>query len=399
MSCFQFSTNPIELLFYGLSLLQAYRGVQLAQIIWRERQDFQQEPLTRRKAALGEQAAFFLAIPPSVALHEFSHALAIWGFGGRVVRCGYGFYWGFVQANQMFPVSQEWFIALAGTLGSLLFGLGLWLVLRQHRSSAVRFFALRSLRTQLFYALIFYPVFSAATFIGDWRTIYNFRLTPFLSGLILVLHGVGLGAMWYGQKQGWFEMEQADSLAEQARLRQWEAAAQANPQDAALQLRYIRALRQSGAARQTSDLLTRFLQNFPQSAEGHLELALLQRQNTASPSRAVLQTLEKAVTLGLHEAPALVTAHSILGEHYLGINPVEAYHHLSQAILAAATLPDSTPNKLPHLAHLYYLRSKANQLQNASPQARADLDEAIDLARRSGRTEQLATYQKHKQFL
>ena len=54
MSCFQFSTNPIELLFYGLSLLQAYRGVQLAQIIWRERQDFQQEPLTRRKAALGE---------------------------------------------------------------------------------------------------------------------------------------------------------------------------------------------------------------------------------------------------------------------------------------------------------------------------------------------------------
>lgn len=66
MGCFQFSledTEWVEIVFYALSLLQVVRALQLTQMLWQEWGDFRQEPLTRRKAWLGEQE-LFLAIPP-----------------------------------------------------------------------------------------------------------------------------------------------------------------------------------------------------------------------------------------------------------------------------------------------------------------------------------------------
>ncbi|MBK9051046.1 MAG: hypothetical protein IPL78_09060 [Chloroflexi bacterium] len=344
MSCFQFPTSSVEWLFYALSFFQAFRAVQLAQILWHERADFQQEPLTRRKAGLGEQAAFFLAIPPSVAVHEFFHALPIWAFGGRIIRCGYGFYWGFVQADIFFPAEEQWVISLAGTIGSLLFGLALWLVLRRHTSSSVRFFALRSLRIQLFYSLIFYPIFSAVSFIGDWRIIYNFERTPMLSGGLLVVHGVALGAMWYGQREGWFEMRQADSATELAQIRQLEAAAAANPQDMTAQLHYIRALRQSGTGNQAKLAAQKFIQTYPDIGEGYVELALVQLINQSRVPRTALDNLRRALSLPISHAEYVITAHLILGQHDMQLErPEEAMNHFSYAIEVAHNIP-ARPN-------------------------------------------------------
>ena len=397
MSCFQFSTNPIELLFYGLSLLQLMRGVQIAQIVWREWGEFRQEPLTRRKAWLGEQAAFFLAIPPSVAVHEFFHAIPIWAFGGRVVRCGYGFYWGFVQADRLFLSEEQWLISLAGTIGSLLFGLTLWWLLRRHQSSAVRFFALRSLRTQLFYALIFYPAFSALTFIGDWRVIYNFEQTPMLSGLVLVLHGVALGAVWYAQKQGWFEMRQADSAAEVAQIRQAEAAAKQTPHNLPIRLQYIRALRQAGTISQARREAEQFCREFPQAGEGYIELALLQTNSVGQLPRSALDHVRHALSLPISHPDYLVTAHLVLGHHAIQVEKFdEAVDRLSYALELSEAIPGEAQGKLLGLAQAYYLRAMAQHRLGQKGMALTDIDKAIEMARRCGRDAMLKSYQNFK---
>lgn len=99
-----------------------------------------------------------------------------------MVSCGYGFYWGFVEQDRLFLASQEWFIKLAGTLGSLVFTAVLFFLLYRNQSQTLRYFARQSLKTLSYYTLIYYPIFSAVTFIGDWRVIYDFGSTPLLSG-------------------------------------------------------------------------------------------------------------------------------------------------------------------------------------------------------------------------
>lgn len=400
MSCFQLPTSPIEWIFYALSLLHVFRAVQLAQILWHERAEFQQEPLTRRKASLGEQAAFFLAIPPSVAVHELFHAIFIWMFGGRVARCGYGFYWGFVQPDRNFPVLEQWVMFLAGTIGSLVFAFVLWLVLRNHSSSALRFFAKRSLRTLLFYSLIFYPVFSAISFIGDWRVIYDFSQTPLLSGITLILHGISLGVFWYGQKQGWFEMRQADSATELAQIRQLEAAAAANPHDMTAQLHYIRALRQSGTGSQAKLAAQKFIQTYPDIGEGYVELALVQLINQSRVPRTALDNLRRALSLPISHAEYVITAHLILGQHDMQLErPEEAMNHFSYALDVAHKIPGEAQPKLLSLAQAYHLRATAYQRQQQKTLALADIDQAIELARVCGRTDLMKHYQTYKQSL
>lgn len=372
--------------------------MQLAQILRHEWGDFRQEPLTKHKAWLGEQAAYFLAIPPSVAVHEFFHALPIWAFGGRITRCGYGFYWGFVQSDRFFPANQEWLISLAGTIGSLLFGLGLWWLLRQHPSSAVRFFAIRSLRIQLFYSLIFYPIFSAASFIGDWRVIYDFTATPILSGATAVAHGLTLGAFWYGQRQGWFEMRQAESPAELAKIRQLEAAAAAHPHDLNTRLSYVRALRHANAASQARQEAQNFTRDFPNIGEGFIELALIQLLNQSRMPRTALDSLRQALSLPIQQTDYLITAHLLLGQHKLQTERLdEAVNHFSYGIEVANAIPGEAQPKLLGLAQAHHLRATAYQQQNQKALALADVEQAIELARVCGREAMMKNYQLLKQ--
>ena len=240
MGCFRIDlSSPLELLFYGLSLLQAYRAVQLTGILRRDWNGFRQPPLTRQKMHLAEQAAFLLAIPPSVIVHEFFHAIPIWQFGGRVVSCGYGFYWGYVQPDRIFPPGQEWLISLGGTLGSLLFAAVLFTLLYKNRSVSLRYFARQSLRNLLYYSLIYYPIFTMLTFIGDWRIIYNFGSTPVLSGATAVVHAILLLLFWQANRNGWFELVGHSSDADAVEFARLQEQWQLNPHDTNLTLQLV----------------------------------------------------------------------------------------------------------------------------------------------------------------
>ena len=400
MGCFRIDlTSPLELLFYGLSFLQAIRAVQLALRIWRDWTGFRQPPLTRYKMALAEQAAFFLAIPPSVIVHEYFHAIPIWLFGGRVVNCGYGFYWGFVQPDRVFPAAQEWLIGLGGTLGSLLFTAVLFFLLYRHQSQTLRYFAYQSVKTLSYYSLIYYPIFSAITFIGDWRIIYDFRATPVLSAGTAVVHAASLLLFWQANRRGWFEMVGHKSEREVAAFAQLEADWRRNPQNAAVALTYVDALRRGGAPQKAKNVLTQLIAQNPNLAGAYLQLALIQTDGKRNVPKNAVGNLEKAVTLGLEAANQRAIAHQFLSQYYLDIGQgAVALQHLDEAIAAITTLPTENRSQL-HTAQLYHLRSLAHQRQRQHERARQDAEQALSLAKTAGNEKAIALYQRELEAL
>lgn len=400
MGCFRIDlTSPLELLFYGLSLLQAYRAVQLAGILRRDWSGFQQPPLTRQKMHLAEQAAFLLAIPPSVIVHEFFHAIPIWQFGGRVVNCGYGFYWGYVQPDRFFPPAQEWLISLGGTIGSLLFAAVLFALLYKNQSQSLRYVARQSLRTLLYYSLIYYPIFSGLTFIGDWRIIYDFGSTPVLSGATAVVHAIVLFIFWQTNRRGWFEMVGHPSQGEAAAFAQLAADWRSNPQNSTVALNYVDALRRGRAPQQAQKVLDQIIAHQPNLAEAYLQLALLQTGGKRHVPQTAVKNLEKAVRLGLDAPGQRAIAHQFLSQYYLDTGQGQvAVQHLDEAIAAVSALAETNQNLL-HRAQLYHLRSMAHQRQQQHTQARYDADQALALAQAVGDNKAITFYQRELDVL
>ncbi|WP_420628461.1 hypothetical protein [Candidatus Leptofilum sp.] len=400
MGCFRIDlTSPLELLFYGLSLLYAFRAVQLAQRIRLEWSGFKQPPLTQQKMAWVEQGAFLLAIPPSVFVHELFHAIPIWLFGGRVVNCGYGFYWGYVQPDRFFPVAQEWIISLGGTLGSLLFAAILFGLLYRNQSQSLRYFGFRSLRTLLFYSLIYYPLFTAFTFIGDWRTIYDFGTTPLLSGGTAVVHIAILLLFWRADRRGWFEMVGHKDRSGAATFEQLAADWRLNPQNLEVALKYVDALRVGGAPQQAKRVLTQILAQNPNMAEGYLQLAILQTSGKRNVPKTAVNNLEKALHLGLDAPRHRAIAHQLLSQYYGDTGKAQiALQHLDDAIAAASTVSDEFRNPL-HKAQLYHLRSLAHQRQQQHERARQDAEQALALAQTAGDEKVVAAYQRELEVL
>ncbi|MEZ4591291.1 MAG: hypothetical protein R3D55_09115 [Chloroflexota bacterium] len=400
MGCFRIDlTSPLELLFYGLSLLQAFRAVQLAGVIRRDWFGFRQPPLTRQKMHLVEQAAFLLAIPPSVIVHEYFHAIPIWLFGGRVVNCGYGFYWGFVQPDRIFPPGQEWIISLGGTLGSLLFTAVLFLLLYRHQSQTLRYFARQSLKTLSYYSLIYYPIFSAITFIGDWRIIYDFGATPLLSGGTAVGHIALLLLFWQANRRGWFEMVGHGSQGEAATFAQLKANWQSSPHDPQLALAYVDALRRGGAPQKAKTVLQQTIAQNPNLAGAYLQLALIQTSGKRNVPKTAVTHFEKAVQLGLDAPGQRAIAHQFLSQYYLDIGQgAAALHHLDEAIAATTALPESSQHLL-QTAQLYHLRSLAHQRQRQHERARQDAEQALALAQAAGDEKGITFYQRELEVL
>src|SRR5690606_15334335 len=154
-------------LFNLLALLYIGRAVQLAIQVIRNWNAVRQEPLTREKQRLAEQAAFFLGVPPAVFVHELAHALAVVLFGGQVAEFGYRVFWGYVVPVGSFTAIENWIIAVAGTLGSLAFGALVWLGLRRNESRTLQYFGVRAYRFQIYFSLVYYPLFSLFLPIGD----------------------------------------------------------------------------------------------------------------------------------------------------------------------------------------------------------------------------------------
>ncbi len=375
-------------LFNLISLLYILRSVQLTAVIWREWQTLRQPPLTPRQKHLAEQASFFIAVPVGVLLHELGHALAVWGFGGQVVQFGYRAFWGYVVPRGNFTFTEDWFISLAGTLASLLFGLGVWLSFRHSPKPILRYFGLRALRFQTFFSLIYYPVFTLLGFEGDWKTIYDFGATPVWSGVTAVAHLALLILFWQGDRRGWFEMPAfADDAAAQTATQLASTASSYDPQT---QLRYIESLRRGGAINQAQTALRRLIAQHPDNGLAYLEMAALQSQGKRQIPAAALENARKALGLGLPNHGAAF-AHQLLGRYSLEVGRLDdANNHLSQGI---ALLNGHDESAAANEAHLLHLRSRVYRQQGKDSLAVQDMERAAAAAQRTGHEELVAFYQ------
>lgn len=371
--------SVISGLFNLLALLYIGRALQLVVQIARNWTELRQEPLTRAKQQQAEQAAFFVGVPPAVLVHELAHAAAVWLFGGQVVEFGYRVFWGYVVPQGSFTVAQNWIIAVAGTLGSLAFGAALWLLLRRSPSRTVQYFGLRAFRFQIYFSLLYYPIFSLFLPIGDWRTIYDFAATPLLSGATAVAHAALLLWFWRADRAGAFEMPAFDSVAEQAR---YEATSTGDP---AAQLRAIQTLRQGGAPHRANRALDVFLTTYPQSAEGQLQRALLGTQSRGGVGRAAAEAARRALALGLREPGDAALAHQLAALHELERGDGRAAQTELDAALSPA--PGYDPDWLPGLrrAELHALRGQAYRRQARYEDAYREVGVGVDLAVAAGR--------------
>ncbi|MEJ2746584.1 MAG: M50 family metallopeptidase [Anaerolineae bacterium] len=381
-------------LFDIFSLIYVFRSLQLSVTIGREWSSVMQEPLTRRKKYFAEQASFFIAVPIGVLIHEFGHALAVWASGGKVAEFGYRVFWGYVVPQGTFTPTQDWVISLAGTLGSLVFGVGIWLLLKGNRHSALSYFGLRAFRFQVFFSTIYYPIFTLLGFEGDWRTIYDFKATPLLSGLLVPLH-VGLVLLfWWGDRTGWFERTSHETKAEQDKFLGLAQAAALNPHDTQLQLQYVDALRQGGANNRAKTYMKSFLKQNPDSGIAHLELALLESGNKPQISRSAADSLQKALQMGLPTASGQAYAHQLLGKYYLDRNqPDKAVDELNTALNLNVEGEETAVTR--HKSALYHLRSQAYRRQNQYDAAYQDIQQAITLAQQIG-DDKLVTYYRQE---
>lgn len=386
--------NPLFLIFTLLSAVYFFNGLRLAYNLWQRRQEFARNPLQPWKRAWSERAAFLLAVPPGVFIHELFHALAIWAFDGAVTDVGFGFYWGYVSTPDAFTAPQNWFISLAGTLGTLLYGIVLWLLLRRSKSDAWRFFGLRSLRFQLYYALLYYPVFTLFTFIGDWRTIYNFSATPILSSATLAIHFASLGLFWWTDRHGWYEMPAFQSDSDRQRLQALQKKVEENPLDQRTRLQVIDSLRRSGATNEARRQLRDFLKQFPRSAEGHLIMAFLEAEGKSQLPRGARSNAEQALQLGLSADNERVSANALLGQYYLQVERYDdALRYLDDA-LSLATAPGAA-----NVAQLYYLRALTQRRRGSYQAAAQDIEEAISRAQQSGQQQLVDHYENERQTI
>ena len=381
-------------LFNIFALLYVLRGVQLLVIIVRQWSSLRAEPLTAAKKQLAEQASFFIAVPIAVFFHELGHVLAVWAFGGQVVGFVYRFFWGEVEHMGAYTPAERWFVALAGTLGSLLFGLAIWWLLRRSQSSTLRFFGLRAFRFQIYFSLLYYPLFSAVLPIGDWRVIYDFSATPLLSGVTLVVHLLFLVFYWQYDRQGWFEEPSHETAVAQAEFDALERETAVQPQNTDLQLHYIDILRRGSAHNKAETALKRFLRDNPNSALAYLELAALEAGKQRTVSKKAAAYAEKALQSGLSEPRRVAMANQMAASYQLemgqGATAVQTY---TQAIAALNNLEPTLADQHA-LANLYRSRSLAHRRQQQYDAASQDLQQATTLAKQLGDDNLVAAYQE-----
>lgn len=384
----------ITTVFNLLSLIYLFWGLQIARQIWGGRREWQGGSFTQNEKRLAEQASFFLAVPVGVFFHELAHALSIWLFGGGVAEFGYRVFWGFVRptADSVFSPQQNWFIALAGTIGSLAFGFILWIILRNNPLPALRYFGLRAFRYQIFFSLIYYPIFTLIGFYGDWRVIYNdfrFDTTPLLSGLTLAVHIALLGLFFYANRIGWFEMPTFSSLAEQEQMRALERRAAANPQDNKLQLQLIDKYRQHGEKNKARNHLRAFLKENPRSAEGHLQSAALKAQDKQQIPKGASEDAARALSLNLSHPAGVAYANQLQGEYSLGVGRLDqAIDFFNQGIEALAATEQQGL-----ISRLYHGRAVAHRRKGQYNLARDDIEVALELAHSSGQGQAISHYQ------
>ncbi|MBA3379798.1 MAG: site-2 protease family protein [Chloroflexia bacterium] len=184
----------ISLFYVVIGIRVLYRLIRSWSTVW-------DRNFTQSDRSTVDEAAFFVLVPVSVALHELGHTVAIWAMGGTVVD--FGFY-GFAGYVSYFPaefsLTQRTIIAAAGSLVNLLLCLAAFglVFLRKppmraaHNELLLQFAFLSGLN-----AFIAYPLLDLASGMnGDWRQMYDSGV-PWLSGLIVVIQAAVLYAGYW----------------------------------------------------------------------------------------------------------------------------------------------------------------------------------------------------------
>jgi tetratricopeptide (TPR) repeat protein len=384
-------------LFNVLALLYIGRAVLLAIQIVRDWTVIRQEPLTREKQRLSEQAAFFLGVPPAVLVHEAAHALAVVLFGGRVAEFGYRVFWGYVVPVGSFTAIENWIIAIAGTLGSLAFGGLLWLVLRRNESRTVQYFGLRAFRFQIYFSLLYYPIFTLFLPIGDWRTIYDFAATPVLSGATLIVHAALLLLFWRADRAGAFEMVAFDSAAAQKQHQMIQTAAAGG--DPTARLRKITELWGGGAQKEARRELDALLTQHPTFAQGYLQRAIIVGGGAHQLNKDAFEAAGKALELGLDGADQRALAHQLRSLYHLERGDGAAARKELDAALTPTAMNDPDEILPIRRAELYQLRAQAYRRQGQYEAAYAEIEQALKLAREMGLESAIHRYAEEKEII
>jgi hypothetical protein len=178
--------------FIFIALLIAFSGIRIVGAIIRDRHTIFDDDFTDLERGLVRQAAYFILVPVSVALHEVGHAVMVWVFGGAVLDFNFYVFAGSVAFEGFFTETELILIAVAGTvvnvaLAALAFGLVL--LRRPPMRAAFNELLVQFATLSLANALIFYPVLDLITGIsgGDFRQMYDGGV-PWLSAIIFACH-------------------------------------------------------------------------------------------------------------------------------------------------------------------------------------------------------------------
>ena len=173
--------------FVALTILVILAGLRTLVRVVKEWKNLWDDDLTREDAKLASSASFYLLIPPTVALHELGHAVAVWSVGLEVESFWFLGYMGAVF-HQPSSDAGNFAIALAGNAVTLAIGIACiaWGLVRPgHPVRNILWIDLG--RQSLFLVLIFYPIL-CLVFAGDFQTIYAFSKTPIASLITAVVH-------------------------------------------------------------------------------------------------------------------------------------------------------------------------------------------------------------------
>lgn len=184
-----------------ISLIYVLIGVRVIAQIARAWHSTWDRNFTLADRHLVDQAAFFILIPISVALHELGHAVAVWSFGREVVE--YGFY-GFAGYVAYIPFGlsdvQQTVIAAAGSIVNLLLcviGLAIVLFKRPPMRAAFNELLIQFVLISGINAFILYPVLDMLSGLnGDWRQMY-YSGVPWLSAIIIAAQILILAAGYW----------------------------------------------------------------------------------------------------------------------------------------------------------------------------------------------------------
>ncbi|MGH2531830.1 MAG: hypothetical protein ACRDJW_05935 [Thermomicrobiales bacterium] len=189
-----------------ISLVYAVVGVGIVSRIVRQRRAIFDLKFTEEDRRHVTEAAFFILLPVSVALHEFGHAFAVWSFGGEVVDFGFYVFAGFVGHRGFYTDTERILIALAGPAVNVVLSAAALAVVFIRRPPLrpafnellVQFAILSALN-----ALVFYPLLDVSIGLNaDWSQIYSGGVLA-LSTAIGICHAgiLGLG-FWASRNPG-----------------------------------------------------------------------------------------------------------------------------------------------------------------------------------------------------